>query len=311
MSKRILGLALTIQLVVECGTLKCQITSVNSDRHLIVGARVAALGDAGVVDYESINDMYYNPASISFITTRGVDATGSLERLDNNDFTMVENVAFPVIVDNTWALGLGATFSHVGKAQSGGPNGGLNYQLFVTDVAISNALTRSLSLGIGLNGGFGFADSVQLGTLSSSVGLFYIPEPGISYGIVVQGFGWGLGFSADSGRTVMKRNALDRSFQIGVSLRFPKNADRPLLSLLFATQKLLNRNELVYKSGVEVFPVTFATIRWGYWLGRHSSAAKYGAGIRFGRVGLDYAVSPSELEPRFHQASISYALGSQ
>lgn len=286
---------------------RCQITSINSDRHYIVGARAAALGDAFVADDQDVSGMYHNPASLSFLRMHSVVLNVGAERIGDNSYTMVENVVLPVQVNRLVCLGLGASFSHIGKTSEGDSGSGLNFKQYGIDVSVSYLVSRSLGIGASVNGKYGRTPVLDMGFITSSIGVFYMPELGLSYGLVLQGLGWEPEYTVVNGRSLVARTTQDKSIQIGVGLRLPKTAPRPTLSLSYASQKLLNRKGVVYKGGFEMFVWDFLAFRVGYWFGPNSVAAKYGGGIFFDRFMMDYAISPSRLEPRFHQLTFSYS----
>lgn len=285
-----------------------QITSVNSDRHFIVGARALSFGDSYVADAEAVTGMYYNPASLSFLRTETVAMTFSFEQGEQTDNIFVENVVFPISVNKPWSLGLGLGYSHVGKSKTANMKRELGFRQVAVDAAVSSLISRSFSIGLETSLRYGTTPSVSMGAFFSSIGVFYSPGSGLTYGLVLQGLGWGLDYFPDTGRTVLNRVEVDPSAQAGVAIRLPTLGKRKVLTVMFTGQKMLSNRGVVYKGGFELVPVDLLALRAGYWYGHHSAAAKFGIGLILDSVLFDYAVSPSQQEPQSHQVTLSLVL---
>lgn len=285
-----------------------QISSQNVERHFIVNARAAALADAIVADATDISTMYWNPASLSFLNERTVVLNYSLERIHGRDNIMNENIAISLLQGEALGLGVGATYSHVGHIETGSPFGGYAFNQGSFDLAMALKLSRFFSLGLLSTIRKGKSGSQDVTAFSSSIGLMYFPSPEIIYGLSYQGIGDRIEYSLDA--TGLQTNPikakLSHSLQVGVTTRFNALADRPTLVLTSVSQKIFDINGIIYKAGVEAWPINFLALRIGYWVGTQTVAARYGGGLRFGEWQLDYAVSTTELEPQFHQVSISY-----
>ena len=304
-------LALLLTIFVLCWSCsQAQITSMNSDRHNIIGARAAALADSYVAEQSDVGAMYWNPATLTFSRRMSVVLNYAVERIYGSDNTMTENVVAPVPLERGWGLGLGLTFSHLGRLTTvGSPIAGMSFHQFGFEVGLAKKLARAFSIGILVDTRYGKGSSTALGTVSSSVGAFYSPSPGVSYGVAFQGLGWGIEYNVVGGETVPSRIVLERSFQMGLSLAIPTQLDRQVVVLTLSNQKIIGVNGLVYKGGIEIIPMSFLILRTGYWVGPETSAGKLGGGIRVGKFQLDYAESLNELEPRFHQISVSFMFG--
>ena len=285
-----------------------QISSENADRHFIANARAAALADAIVSDATDISSMYWNPSSMVFLQEHSVVINYSLERIRGRDNIMNENVAVVLMNKNDLAFGFGATYSHVGHVESNSPISGYGFSQGSLDLAAATALSRSLSVGIISTVRYGRVASGGAAVLSAAVGLMYYPSPAISYALSFQGAGDGMEYSFDSTeeRTILTRGSLTQSLQVGITSRFGVDDGRPTIVLTAADQKIFGKAGFIYKGGVEAWVVRFLALRVGYWVGPESIAARYGGGIRVGQWRLDYGVSTTELEPRFHQISVSY-----
>jgi hypothetical protein len=287
-----------------------QITSENSDRHFIIGARAVGLADSYVAESTDPGAMYWNPAALAFIRRPAIVFNYALERIYHQDNIMTENVVLPAFFENDWTMGIGLTLSHVGVVtEIGGPVSGLAFQQYGVEIGVAKRITPALSLGVLGSGRYGRTPALALGAASSSIGVFYAPSPEISYGMSFQGIGGGIEYLAINGVSIPSRAKYEKSFQMGLSANIPSREERRVVTLILSNQKILDKAGVIYKAAVEIVPVRFLMLRTGYWLGPESVAAKFGAGIRVGRIQLDYGGSYTDLEPRSHQLSLSYQLG--
>jgi hypothetical protein len=254
--------------------------------------------------------MYWNPASLVFAQNDVILANYALEKIYGNDNVMTENIVFPVSTPSDWNFGFGLTLSHAGIVSiPDDPNAGLNFRQYGLEVAVARRLNKFFSIGLITNSWYGKGSSLGLGAISTAVGAFYAPSPGVRYGAVYQGVGWGVDYGVVDGQTVPSRTTLSQSLQVGLSLSFPARVEKQFIVFTIANQKLFGVAGLVYKGGVEVIPVDALALRIGYWVGPESVAAKFGAGVLLGTLRIDYASSLTKLEPQFHQISVSVILG--
>jgi hypothetical protein len=300
---------LSIVLCTELETL-AQISSEASDQHFIVGARAGALADALTSDNSDVSAMYWNPAIISFLHEISIVGNYSLEILGNRDNIMTENVVFPVFSMDWGGVAIGFTNSHVGHIEQGSPLTGYNFSLVGLDVGGSVVLSDPLSVGVLVSTRYARTNNNGLVVLSSTFGVCYQPAPELTYGLSFQGVGDGAEFVLDplTLETMPERFRLSKALQLGITARVGAFSERPVIIANAGTQKLFGRDGIVYKGGIEIWPVPFWPLRIGYWVGSETVAARYGTGLRFGRYQLDYGISTTRLEPRFHQFSLSYTL---
>lgn len=287
-----------------------QISTGNSERHSIIGARAAALADANVADAFDVGSMYWNPAGVAFLQQRSLVLNYALERILSNASVMTENVAVPLPQMGTWGMGIGFTLHHIGKAPVGNPLSGSDFRRYSLDIALAKTIVPSFGIGIGLNGHYAGTPQEYRWGGSSTFGIYYEPSPEVSYGIVYEGVGSVVQYPYEFD-TVYARNGVStenptRTLQAGLTLRYPSSADRRMITLVLASQKVFGETGVAYKGGAEWFPVSFFVVRAGYWARKSSVAAKFGAGLRLGRIQLDYAISDGRSQPRFQQLSICF-----
>ena len=285
-----------------------QISSEGVDRHFITNARAAGLADAIVADASDASNMYWNPSSLAFLRDRSVVVNYSLERVRGWDSFMNENIAVSLLHDNTVALGLGATHSHVGHIEAGSPLTGYSFNQWSLDLAAAITLWRFLSIGVMTTFRYGQTGSQNSAVGSASLGIMYYPSPEISYGLTYQGIGDGIEYAFDTTETSTNpvKTTLSRSLELGATLRFDARGDHPSAVFTIAAQRIFEQKTSIYKGGLEVWPVDFLALRIGYWIGTQTVAGRYGGGVRAGQWQFDYGVSTTKLEPMFHQASLLY-----
>jgi hypothetical protein len=264
------------------------------------GARAAVLSDA----YD-VTSTYWNPAALSFLQKSFVVVNHFQERDQN---AMSENIAIPLL-RSTNGLAIGASVAHLGYRMESPQGANFRFIQYGLDIAYARALSRSLSLGVRIGTSYGRTETVQLQVASSSFGLMYSPFPWISYGIAYNGIGWNIRYSYDTTSTSLHRENPQRSLQISITMRYPQSLFKPSVLTLTATnERDFRENALRYKAGIEACPVKFLALRIGYQFGPSAAAASYGAGLRFERVQVDYAISPSREVDRFQQLSLSLSL---
>ena len=287
---------------------QAQITSQNSDMHTIISARAAALGDSYVSDAHDVSVMYWNPAGLSFLQRQSVVVNYALEEIEPNGDVMTENLAVPLPQIGVVNGGIGITVHHIGKLDDASPIAGSDFMVLGADVGLAATVARGFSLGGTFTARNGRLKSLSAWAFNSTVGAYYEPDPGISYGIAFQGAGDAIVFpyEAVSRPTSVGTVTPLHSLQIGLTMRYPWQPEQePYLILTLANQKIFNESKLIYKGGIEWYAAGILALRIGYWIGPQTVAGKYGAGIRLSRLQVDYAISPSKFEPRFHQLSVA------
>jgi hypothetical protein len=287
--------------------LAAQISSEGSDTHSIISSRAAALGDPYVSEDLEPTVMYWNPAALVRLRRESLFTNFALELDDANDQLLTENITLPLPAAKGWGFGVGLTITHVGKTTIDGPLDGLAMSIFKVDAAAAAALGNAMSLGGALTLSYGEGGGKRIPVLSGSFGIFYAPDRVFSYGFALHGVGDRIDFGVQDGQTVVSNVSMLKSIESGLTVRSTeKEYQRYQLSI--AAQKVFTHSGLTYKGGLEVLPVQFLALRGGYWVGPHSQAARFGAGLIFGSFFIDYAFAPNRLEPRYHQVSLSYDL---
>jgi hypothetical protein len=288
-----------------------QLNSLNADTHAIIGARAAGLGDAYASEAYDASTIYWNPAALPYVFYTQIVGSFASEKLPTNDLVYTENVAVPLPRVGDWAFGLGGTLHQLGSLDDQSPLKGLRYSQVGFDVAAARVIIPAFSVGADIRARYAKNNYSSLWAFSGSIGVFYAPQPGVTYGFMYQGIGSAIDYPYYRTTDVfdLTRGNVPRTYQAGMSMRYPENpADPQIVTICFTNQKVIGVGGLEYKMGVEVFPFPFLALRGGYWTGPFTGAAKLGVGIHLGGLQIDYAYAGSKEEPKFHQFTIAFML---
>jgi hypothetical protein len=267
------------------------------------GARGMAFADAYSADVSDVNSMYSNPATLCFLQTSSI----SVSHLHDWTFqTFEENIAAPVQISDGIAAALGLNVTTVGYLHPTPLAGDVRFSHYGVDLGYAMRISPTLSMGAVIGVRYGKADNSPLGSMWVSIGAFYSPTPGLSYGAVFRGIGTGLGYAFENNTTTVEhQQRLPRTFELGAALAFPIKTREPWIHIALASEKSFPDNENRIKGGFEILPFSFCALRIGYGVGPKTVAARYGIGIRMSWLQLDYAISPSELEEQFDVFSLA------
>lgn len=266
------------------------------------GARIAAMGGGAVGETYDVNSMYWNPATVSFIRQSSVSVTSILGQ---HNQTLDNIITFPsIVIDNNQSIALGIAGSLYGAKWSQ-PYFAYNG----IDAAYSLKFDPTVSVGVLMNFRYASTTKYNLIATTASIGGFYAPSPGISYGIVYDGIGMGARYHMDEhkGSSLAYNRNLEESIRIGSAFRFPSIYRKPYLCIAMESQKVFDRRGITYRAGIEAFLFSSLASRAGIIASPNGTAGTFGIGIHFGRLQIDYALSPSTVISKSHQVSISYS----
>ncbi len=265
------------------------------------GMRAAALADASSADASNVTGMFWNPASLSFLGSGGIIGTHTL---DVKTRLQSEYLAGVVQVGRGLTVAASGVYAHAGKLE---PEGGpvVSLKVYGADLAGSYAILPTLSVG-GLFGARKAAFDGESRTMGwGQIGMFYFPSPGISYGMayrVIRGYTY---WYANNQSGVEPEPDLIQNLEIGATMSYPARAERPIVTLSLTTEKSFPGVSLFStKGGLEVLPTQFLSLRLGFKVGTLERVARYGFGLHFGRVHVDFASGPSRAENRFSGVSL-------
>ncbi len=269
-----------------------------------ISARAAALPGAYVSEAYDVNSMYWNPAALVFLQKSFVAMNHSQDQEDN---VLTQNLAVPLLRRKS-ALAIGTSLRHLGYVRDSPLGPEFRFREFGLDLGFARKIGRSLGLGTTISGRLGQTETARLEAAFSSFGLVYSPSQGISYGIAYHGLGWRIRYSFDSASTKLQRENLLGNLQIGVTMRFPRSPYKPsLVTLTASNEKNFGQDGISHRGGVELCPLRFLALRVGYQADPSMAAGRYGAGLRFDWLQIDYAISPSRASDRFQWFSVSIA----
>ena len=258
----------------------------------IVGTRTAALAGADIAEVYDVSGMYQNPATLVFL--RRASFMFDHAQGGSGD-PLTESIAFPLIYQQAPMLALGFEISHSGYLWES-PSQFIRYGC---EIGLGVPLASTVGIGALLNLRYLDTDQGALGVAFASLGALYFPSPQVSYGLTFNGLGSDIRTNHatfSNPITKIEEYVLPKSIEIGSSFRFPSSVSlqEPTLAISLASEKFLGENgETLFKGGIELRPVDPIAFRIGYERGGEGDGFKFGLGILFGSVRLDYAHSPN------------------
>jgi hypothetical protein len=273
-----------------------------------VGARNISMADANMAESYDVSSMYENPAALAFIKDMRAFFNHSQGSQSNG---MEEDIAYPIRLDDLMVMGIGANLYHSGfVTQPAFP------QARVIEVGYDISIVRLVTSTVGVGG----TVSVTHGSTMSgshawgatySLGLSYSPSGSVSYGLVFKGLGTSLEYSSPNGSEpfVASSTRSTQKLEIGASMRYPsaESLRYPILILSMANEKYFETKGLFYKGGIEVRPLRFLQLRFGYIAGPSLAQPRYGIGLLRDSFSVEYAVYP-QFSTIFQQFSVAMEL---
>lgn len=279
-----------------------QVTIGDIDRAAPVGARTAALGDGYVSTASDAGDVFGNPATLAFLPGSSAFASHSMQRKDR---MMSENGALAFTWDSGKAVGIGFSIAHTGYVRDS-PRAPLRVLQYFSGVGYAQKITTWLSAGGVLGVRHAESSGYHLTEFTPSVGLFYYPLPGISYGVVYSHQGSFLQYTYNDSSSVWKSESSRHSLQAGASLRLRLWRREPTMTLALTNEKIFGTTGLIYKGGVEVQPIQTFAFRIAYFVAPNQTYAKFGFGINLMPLRIDYAIAPSQVSDRMHDITVVF-----
>lgn len=270
------------------------------NENIRTGARAIALADAYEAEGQDASVLSWNPAALSFLHRMDIVMSHGWEERQNV-FTNV--IAVPVRIDRNQVLAVGGM---LGRARSVGP---LEYSWdeYRFDLATARRMTHTFSVGI--RGSFHIVQTgnARIRSGIGSVGLYYAPEPRISYAFVYDGIRLGSFSSGDGETGVAPLHEPKRSFSVGVAMRYPSSRHDRFMTLSLANEKEIGQRGLRYKGGIELLPWSFLALRGGYLAGPFESELRFGAGVLTPYLSVSYAYAPRGPMGRMHHVSVLFS----
>lgn len=264
--------------------------------------RGTGLGDATMADPRNLLGLYVNPALIA-LNNRRTGLAFSYDYLyESNAAAANLTVALALPYDQALMIGGSAHYPLESRLEGSASEDRLTQ--YTLSAAYALALREDLSLGLSGRLVQGVSNEHTEYVVNGSAGIYYKPEPVVSYGLVYRGtvhrddhLGSKLLYRriGDGDWELLTAKAPQR-LEVGATLRFPALSDTPQFVLSLATEKLFGEDGLVYRGGLELFLSDFMAIRGGYFHGEQADGLRLGAGLILGSVHLDYAYSAESLD---------------
>lgn len=251
-------------------------------------ARSAALGEAVIAMINPPSGSAENPAMLSFVSESSIHygfhriaEEISLQRLDG------------VVRGNDWE-GWGAQIDllHFGNLDFYS-NPDVRQRGFEISVGFSygRRISRDIGVGVGIRFLSATTDIITVKALAGDIGLSYVPGKYYRFGFSLRG----LGTDYDTRKPIIPTDVqspnLTRSLSIGVAFDYPFALHTQRLLLAFQNDKLLGQSGILYKMGIEYQPVEALAFRCGGLVRQKQVVLRWGFGLKFEGVGLDYAYS--------------------
>jgi hypothetical protein len=241
--------------------------------------------------------MFWNPAGLAFDHNYSVlvDHFNAPDEGVTND---VAALALPLGTSGTFALA--GTKSALQSSQSQ-PNILTRQQVYGFDAAYAAEIYPGLALGTKLHGQVSNSPGASA-TGSWDIGVTYHPMPEISYGLEYGGTGEGY---AITDTTRLSPAALQRHLELGLFMKYPVKESRTILAIGLSNEKIFGQTGMYYKGGLEILPLEYVALRYGYIFGISSGVPRYGLGLVSDIALLDYSISPGVGRLRFQQVTLT------
>ena len=183
-----------------------------------------------------------------------------------------------------------------------------NVEIYHADIAYSYAINGVFSAGVLQSVSLIGNDAAQFITYSADLGIVYVPDGVVTYGMVFRGLGHEVSYQfSEVGETLLDMNLMQQSLELGATLHYPVQ-NRHFLSVSFANEKRFGEEGIWYKAGLEILPTPAVSLRSGliFHLDQSVFIPRFGLGLNTGLLNLHYAVSPRNLQGEyFHQLGLT------
>lgn len=268
------------------------------------GARLASLGTSFIADYSDPGIMYFNPAGLSYLKNVDIQLTHYQENSING---FSHGVIFPIYLNKFEGIAFSLNSLHSGYFKKNDLP-----QLRFLQVAYNVAYSREIFTNMSVGAIFGFQYTKSkyndLWTYRSLISVSYVPTEEISYSFTVGEFGDGMKYSLSDTETILRRIRLPNGIQLGITMQHPINMKETLFSISLATEKVFNEAGARYKTGIEIYPTKFISLRTGYVVTNGLKYATFGGGIILGKFKIDGAIYPNRLTNNEIYLTLSYKL---
>jgi len=273
------------------------------ERRSNFGARANAFAGAYTTETHDVSSMYWNPAATAYLENSSVLWD---YYMDWDAKMRQELIAVPFLPTFNSVLSIGATASQFRFTDEF--DAVYNTLSYGIDAAFAIRVIPTFSIGVFGSGKQATLGNEALTVFTSSIGLLYKPGPEVSYGITYNGVGNIFETVLENGMPALKKTRAPKNLQIGLTLNFPSSKSQRDVTLAIANDKTFGERGVRYNGALEWCVTRFFDLRIGYVVAPGYGGTKYGAGINFGGVKADYAISPSKITNRFQEFTFSFDL---
>ncbi len=265
-----------------------------------IGARATAMAGTDIADAYDITSIFSNPAALAFTTHRNIFGDYRHAIADNlSSMTL----AAPIF-DGGRLLSIGLAYDRMN------PVAQLRDSVqFATlermDLASSVSLGYTFSVGVRLSMLMGSVNTTKAWTGFGSVGMYYEPTPSVTYAFVYNGISSDHWYSMNKNPIGGTPERLPRSFQIGVTMRYPGSYHSYVVAISATNEKVVGQSGQNYKAGIEVVPAPFLNLRAGVVITPSAAEGRYGFSFGSDRLQIGYALNPDRGRAPIHELTFS------
>lgn len=274
-------------------------------------ARGLGMGEALLADDRSIGSLLANPAALGHLRHDRSLAVGTHH--DGAVNRMGHTFLAPLLRDPVHRLAVSASWQHRGDRRfsllGDAPYRPPDWQLGDASLVYSATLEKRVSLAVEQRVYRAQAELGGIWTTTSRLGVFYRPDPSISYGFILDGLGrTPMVRLGGDGRTRTGSSAPGESIEIGSVFRYPFEFRPTRVVLAFSSRKDFDVEGILYKAGVEFLATPWLVLRGGFLLRSYSDqdGPRAGMGLRGRHLWLDYGVAYSDRRGEYlHRLSLT------
>lgn len=266
------------------------------------GARLSSLAGSFIADDYETGIMYFNPAGLTYLKNYMISINHFQESSIN---AYGEGIMLPLYIGSGEGIAFSLNTLNTGYFKKNNTPQ-LKFIQFAYNVAYSKEILNNLSLG----GIFGLqytkSNYNNLWTYRTSIGFYYVPTEEISYSILVGEIGTGIKYSLSDTETILRSVNLPNGLQVGITMRHPINLIESLFSISLSSEKVFGEAGARYKTGFEIYPIRFISMRAGYFVSNTLKYATFGVGIKVLNFVLDAAYYPNKISNKEMYLTLSY-----
>jgi len=275
--------------------------------------RSLALGSATIADQHGGVGIGINAAVSGLGGKQPVLYSDSYHNWDTN--LMQHNLTLPALPYNAHHIVLRLGVLHNGLDEVN-PSGSSSFPEpditgYEVDIAYAFAVTDAFSVGLLQQISRISNDDEQFWIYTADLSLIYAPDGPVSYGMAFRGIGREGTFEIlRTGETDLSTSNQKPGFELGLTYRYP-DEERSYFSVSLANEKRFGEEDIWYKGGLELLPVSFLALRGGilFQIDEDVVLPRAGLGLKTGFLNLDYVIAPDDFSgEQFHQLGITIKL---